>query len=213
MSSAFPRPPDSPEPLGYLEGVKREADRRLRRRRNRWLVTASVVAAGGAAAGGLVAVLPGTRSTASVQTLGAGPSDSPSPAAPNSGLSQCPSPNGLEPFDAEATQGAVAEAGSYGHDSESSDLANSDPSWQAQVHASWSQNGASNDKIVVGSPRSADSLDAAMIIRHACGDNLVTESIAVPVRPQSANTTGCNACAYTVFFVNRGGQPLVYFVY
>jgi hypothetical protein len=119
----------------------------------------------------------------------------------------------LEPFDAEATQGAVAEAGSYGHDSESSDLANSDPSWQAQVHASWSQNGASNDKIVVGSPRSADSLDAAMIIRHACGDNLVTESIAVPVRPQSANTTGCNACAYTVFFVNRGGQPLVYFVY
>lgn len=212
MASSFSKPPNSPDPLGYLEGVKLEADRRLKRRRRRWLVTASVVA-GGVSVGGVVAALPDNKSTASVQTLDAGPSDSPSPAAPNSGLSQCPNANGLESFDAAASQGAVAEAGSYGHDSESSDLANSDPAWKAQVRASWSQNGASNDNVAVGSPESVDSLAAAVIIRRACGDDLVTKSIAVPVRPQGADTSGCNACAYTIFFVDRGGQPLVYFVY
>jgi len=50
----------------------------------------------------------------------------------------------------------------------------------------------------------------AIIVRYSCGEPLVAKSLLVTIGQRNAR---CDACRSQVFFIDRRGRALIYFVY
>jgi hypothetical protein len=51
----------------------------------------------------------------------------------------------------------------------------------------------------------------AVIVRYACGSQLLAKSLSVGVRARQRH--GCDACVSSLFFVDRRGRALIYYLY
>ena len=136
------------------------------------------------------------------------------PAVPSKGgaLAQCPNPLGLESFGPSQESAAQQIATSYDHISLNTDLHNSDPSSWIAVERMW-QDGPGHgltNPYVVGA-RSGLSGPSRYIVPYACGATIGGETYSVIVGPSP--NPDCVACRTTISFVDRAGQPLIYFVY
>jgi hypothetical protein len=127
-------------------------------------------------------------------------------------VSSCPSPEGLDPFTASATSAAVESASRYDRVSEAVDLRASDRAWWPQVRALWHRGkpakGAANQ--VVDGSEPLDRSGYAVIARASCGQSLVSRSLEVTIGPRHMR---CDACRSQLWFVDRLGHALLYYVY
>jgi hypothetical protein len=141
----------------------------------------------------------------------------PPPVAARAGgaLGACPNPAGLERFNAAAAKLAARIAGSYGRRSLSVDLRGSDRAWWPQVRRMW-RSGKPGDgtlnQVVYGTRRGPDIAYAA-VVRYSCGAALTAKSLTVGVGPRQTRPPYCSACRSTLFFVDRRGRALLYYLY
>jgi hypothetical protein len=172
--------------------------RRFRRKWLPWLVAM-------AGAGGLASAALASQFGASVY---------PPPVAAHGGaLGACPNPIGLERFDRAATRLAVRVAAGYDHTSLAIDLRDSDRAWWPQVRQMWrtGKPGQGVASQVVEGSRPGPNIAFAVIVRYACGSKLLAKSLTVGVGPRQRH--GCDACVSTLFFVDRRGRALIYYLY
>jgi hypothetical protein len=127
-------------------------------------------------------------------------------------VSLCPNPEGLEPFTQSARRGAIESASRYGRVSETVDVGASDRAWWPQVRALWRTGqpakGAENQ--VVDGSEALGASGYAVITRFSCGQSLVSRSLEVTIGPRNMR---CEACRAQLWFVNRRGHALLYYVY
>ena len=138
----------------------------------------------------------------------------PPPVASRGGaLGACPNPAGLERFDPAATKLAVRIAGGYDHTSLAVDLRNSDRAWWPQVRRMWRSGkpGQGVDSQVVEGSQPGPNIAFAVIVRYACGSTLLAKSLTVGIGPRYRH--GCDACVSSLFFVDRRGRALIYYLY
>ena len=139
----------------------------------------------------------------------------PSPvASKGQALSLCPSAAGLEPFDAAATSLARKAAGQYVRKSLGTDLRDSDRAWWPTVKRMWkSRTQDVAGRVVLGSEPAADN-GYKVFLEPSCGSAIVRRSLIVTIGPdRSGPGPHCNACRSSLFFVDRGGRPLAYYLY
>ncbi|HEX2702825.1 MAG TPA: hypothetical protein VHM72_05275 [Solirubrobacteraceae bacterium] len=172
------------------------------RRRSRfgvgWLLGAaavgSIVAGAGAAAGFPAAVYPPPVKSA------------------GGALAACPNPSGLERFDKRAQDSALRAAGSYGRVSLAVDMRHADRAWWPWLRELWRSDhpakGATSE-VVAGSSRGPKTAYAA-VVRYSCGSPLVLRSIAVYLAPRHRHN--CDACVASVYFIDRRGHALIYWL-
>ena len=123
-----------------------------------------------------------------------------------------PNPDGLRAFTPLVTSAAIASAGRYDRVSEAVDLRASDRAWWAAVQALWHTGRpakGAEDQVVDGAEALGRS-GYAVIVRASCGNALVARSLQVTIGPRH---TRCAACRSQLFFVNRRGHALLYYVY
>jgi hypothetical protein len=131
-------------------------------------------------------------------------------------LAACPNPSGLQPFTRADTSAAVRSASRYGQASEALDIRSSDRAWWPQVRNTWrtrSPRHAGASQTVSGPAAPASRSDYSMIVRFSCGHSLVARSLVVGVGPRQTHAPYCEACISHLFFVDRRGHALLYFVY
>ena len=132
-------------------------------------------------------------------------------------LGACPSPSGLRRPDALVEAQARVAAILYGRVSLATDIANSDRAWRPQVRAMWSYDSGkplAAETRVVRSETPAGASGYRIIVRRSCGAPLIRRSIVVTVAPATpVGQSPCEACAEHVFFLDRRGRALIYFVY
>jgi hypothetical protein len=96
--------------------------------------------------------------------------------------------------------------------SEAVDLRDSDRAWWPAVRAVWRSgkpgNGALNQVVDGSEPLSRSGY--AVFARAGCAEALVPESLLVVVGPRDQR---CAACRSQVFFVDRRGRALIYYIY
>jgi len=130
-------------------------------------------------------------------------------------LPGCPNPAGLEAFDASATRLALRGASAYDRESLQTDLRDSDRSWWSAVRAMW-RTGKPEQAVtfqVVEGSQSLESSGYAPFVRSSCGRSLVAMSLIVDIGPRETATQHCEACISQLFFVDRRGHALVYYLY
>jgi hypothetical protein len=140
----------------------------------------------------------------------------PAPVKPvaSGALATCPNPAGLRRFTARDRRATARLVVSYGRESRTHDLRDSDPSWWPNVLSLWKKPVHARQQDVVLSVAVARSSAYRIIVRHSCGRRLLGLSAAVTAGPTPpTHQPQCEACKYTVFMVNRFGHPLIYFVY
>jgi hypothetical protein len=127
-------------------------------------------------------------------------------------LLACPSPKGLVPFTAHTKTAADHEAATFDRVSLTADLHISAQSWWPQVREMWKAQLASPDIQLSGTVRPGVPLAQtaySVLIPTKCGRKLVADSLMVTLIPlQQPTSTGTE-----LFFLNRDGRALVYFVY
>jgi hypothetical protein len=127
-------------------------------------------------------------------------------------LSACPNPAGLELPTRAVTRAAVRAAGRYGRLSEAVDLRASDRAWWPQVRNLWHTGrpakGAVNQVVDGVAPLARSGY--AVIVRFSCESSLVSKSLQVVVGPRRMH---CEACRSQLFFADRRGRALLYYVY
>lgn len=168
--------------------------------------------------GGAIAVVL-LAALVSVSAVGAKHLDAlhPSPvkATPGHAVALCPNPSGLQVFTAVALQRAAREADAYGRRSLAADLANTDRAWWPHVHALWKTGTArkhSTDVVVGSEPATRSGF--AVFLRPACGAGTLKRTLMVTVGPsQTGSGPHCDACNAHLFYVERRGQPLLWFIY
>jgi hypothetical protein len=136
----------------------------------------------------------------------------PPPVHGRGAVSSCPNPEGLDPFTASVTSAAVESASRYDRVSEAVDLRASDRAWWPQVRTLWHTGkpakGAANQ--VVDGSEPLDRSGYAVIARFSCGKSLVSRSLQVTIGPRHMR---CDACRSQLWFVDRRGHALLYYVY
>ena len=137
-------------------------------------------------------------------------------AAPGHGLALCPSHRGLEAFTASSGRAALEAAGSYDRRSLETDLDNSDPAWWPDVRVMWRsgrpQSGLVNHTVVGSVPATRSGF--AAFLAPACGDWTLERSLVVTIGPrQSGRGPHCVACNSQLFFIDRDGRALIYYLY
>jgi hypothetical protein len=165
---------------------------------------------------GAVAVLIAAAAAAGVASGAAAssgpPSIYPAPVHSRGAVSPCPSPEGLDRFTPQATSAAVESASRHGQVSEAVDLGASDLAWWPQVRRMWrtgkSAKGLANQ--VVDGSEPLDRSGYAVIVNASCGRSLVSKSLQVTIGPRHMR---CAACRSQLWFVNRRGHALLYYVY
>ena len=139
----------------------------------------------------------------------------PTPVAARSGgaLAACPNPGGLERFDGRSTALAVRIASHYDRTSETVDLRNSDRAWWPQVRRMWhtGKPGRGVSYQVVEGTSLGSIISHAIVVRYSCGQKLPADSLSVYIGPRVRH--GCAACVASLFFVDRRGRPLIYYLY
>jgi hypothetical protein len=128
-------------------------------------------------------------------------------------LSSCPNPAGLEPVTRTATAKAVASASAYDKTSRALDLRASDTSWWPQVRSMWRTGRPELVNEVVDGTELLSRSDLSTIVAFSCGGSLVARSILVGVGPRQWHPPYCEACRTKLFFVDRRGRALLYYVY
>ena len=127
-------------------------------------------------------------------------------------LAACPSPAGLEPFDRRAKDSALRAASTYGRVSLDFDLRNSDRAWWPRLRELWRPDhpaaGATSE--VAGGLSPGPKTAYAVIVRYSCGLALVRKSIAVYLAPRHRHN--CDACVASVYFIDRRGHALIYWL-
>jgi hypothetical protein len=164
----------------------------------------------------LVAATSGLGAATATGSSKSPPAGYPAPVASHGGaLTACPNPAGLEPFDTKTASLAVRIASSYDRTSLANDLRQSDRSWWPQVREMWrspkSANGVVSQAVYRSGP--AEKSAYSVIVRFSCGANLIAESLTVGMGPHQTRSMHCSACVSTLFFVNRRGRPLIYYLY
>lgn len=155
----------------------------------------------------------------SVSAVGAKPltalAPSPVRARPGHAVALCPNPSGLEAFAPSARQRAAREAGAYGRRSLAADLANTDRAWWPHVRALWNTQTArkqSNDVVLGSEPATRSGF--AVFLRPACGAATLRRTLMVTLGPSQAGPgPHCDACNAHLFYVERRGRPLLWFIY
>jgi hypothetical protein len=136
----------------------------------------------------------------------------PPPVHGRAAVSSCPSPEGLGSFTASVTSAAVESATRYDRVSEAVDLRASDRAWWPQVRTLWHTGkpakGAANQ--VVDGSEPLDISGYAVIARFSCGKSVVSRSLQVTIGPRHMR---CDACRSQLWFVDRRGHALLYYVY
>lgn len=134
-------------------------------------------------------------------------------------LRLCPSLVGLEAFSKTALKTARGEVMRFGRVSRSDDLAASDLAWQPEVRATWDRRGhkpGRGPQFVLG-PVSATPVRTesyGIIVRYSCGSKILAHTLEFTVVPgHPSHPPTCDACRTTFFMVDRGGHPLIYFIY
>jgi hypothetical protein len=127
-------------------------------------------------------------------------------------LAACPNPAGLQSFTTSATATAKRSASRYLRVSEVADLHGSDRAWWPLVRQSWRSRkpgkGPGAEAALGSEPASRSGY--AVIVRYSCGQPLVARSLLVTIGAPNAR---CVACRSQVFFIDRRGRVLIYFVY
>jgi len=128
----------------------------------------------------------------------------PRPASLGAGLSSCPSPQGLVPFDAAARSAASAEAvtctTTFG-----ATLTASDRALWPSAYADWTAGLGDLGRHDVDRVAPARDDRAAPDLALACGAALVAGSLVVVIGPSAYSRSASH-----LFFVDWGGRPLVY---
>ena len=136
------------------------------------------------------------------------------PAAAGHALTLCPSATGLQPFSSQAVKLARREAAAYGRRSLQVDLRDSDKAWWSQVRRLWKGRASLDGGDVVIGSEPAGSSGFAVFLTPACGARVVDRSLLVAIGPgRSGPGPHCDACNDQLFFVDRDGRPLIYFLY
>jgi hypothetical protein len=135
-------------------------------------------------------------------------------ASHGSALALCPSTEGLEYFNSNSVKAASRIAGRFGDSTRAADLASSDRAWWPDVRNNWAGGKGSpiGHLAITGVSRLVDSPDLGQIISRACGKALVSHTEVVFARPTTASEH-CDACALSIFFVDRRKHTLVYYIY
>ncbi len=131
-------------------------------------------------------------------------------------LAACPNPAGLERFNSTTTKLAIRIAGSYDRISLAHDLHGSDRAWWPQVREMWKSGKPSEEAlhdVVYGSGEPLARNSYAVIVRFSCGQSLVAKSLTVGIGPRQSHPPYCEACISSMFFVDRRGQALIYYLY
>jgi len=125
-------------------------------------------------------------------------------------MALCPSAAGLEPFTPAAIELAGTEAGLYGRLSLATDLRDSDRAWWPTVKRMWRTQGKHlvGQSVLESGPAATSGYQ--VFLDPACGAGIVAKSIVVTIGPFDQN---CNACRSHLFFVDRRGRPLAYYLY
>jgi hypothetical protein len=131
-------------------------------------------------------------------------------------LGACPNPAGLEPFDQQTQAAALRLLRTLAPNSLIAVLQQTDRSWWPNVATRSPQvpTGTTATELISAEPASQSPY--SILVKSACGAQLLQDSLAVVVGPPGSNSPGpayCDACRATVFFLNRSGHPLVYFLY
>jgi hypothetical protein len=131
-------------------------------------------------------------------------------------LSHCPSTSGLEKFDAPSEGTARADSLRYGRVSLAVDLGDSDRAWRPTVRMMWKLPTHTQPVTAVTVRRvtSASHSGYRVIVRRSCDEALVNRSLTVTVGPRpTPGAPECEACAETVFLLDRYGRALIYYVH
>lgn len=68
-------------------------------------------------------------------------------------------------------------------------------------------------RVVHGSAKPLARNAYSVIVGFSCGKALVTRSLVVDIGPPQTHPPHCNACISTLFFVDRRGRALIYYLY
>jgi len=137
-------------------------------------------------------------------------------ATPDHALALCPNPSGLESFSTRASTAAVRAAKAYDRASLATDLRNSDRAWWPNVRKMWASGhpgtGVEN-RVVLGSGPTGTRGGFSVFMGPACGAATLAKSLMVTIGPPQSPPNVCDGCRSHLFFVDRNGRPLIYFLY
>lgn len=161
----------------------------------------------------LLAAMAGVGVASAAAASGGFPSSVfPPPVHGRGAVSLCPNPEGLVPFTPVVTSAAVESARRYDRVSEAADIRASDRAWWPHIRTTWRtgkpQKGMAN-QVVEGAEPLGES-DYSVIARFSCGQSLVSKSLQIAIGPRH---TRCDACRSQLWFVDRRGHALLYYVY
>jgi hypothetical protein len=125
-------------------------------------------------------------------------------ARPDTTMTECPSAQGVVPF-TPATMAAARRLAAKWGTSFSSDLQHSDRSWWPSLVAGYPQFGQQGPGSVTSATAATDDLSSSAVAA-ACGRSLVEKSLAVALMPSAYSSV-----VATLYLIDRGGTPLVYF--
>jgi hypothetical protein len=129
-------------------------------------------------------------------------------------LAACPDPAGLESFNIAAIVTATVLARGYALISEASDLRDSDRAWWPQVRRMWRGRRPSKGSVGQISGQGPAARSAySVIVRFSCGQSLVAKSLIVDVGARETHPPYCGDCVSQLFFVDRRGHTLIYYVH
>jgi hypothetical protein len=136
-------------------------------------------------------------------------------ATPGHAASLCPNPSGLEGFTVKATKLALRAAATYDQKTLDTDLRNSDRAWWPQVRHMWSSGHPRKGFVfhALGSEPTVKS-GYSVFMGPACGASTLSKSLMVTIGPrQPSRGPHCVACNSHLFFIDRRGQPLIYYLH
>jgi hypothetical protein len=136
----------------------------------------------------------------------------PPPVHSRGAVSPCPNLEGLDLFTPSVTTAAVESASRYDRASEAVDLRAADRAWWPHVRTIWrtGRPGKGVESQVVDGSEPLDRSGYAVIVRFSCGQSLVSRSLQATIGPRHMR---CSACRSQLFFVDRRGHALLYYVY
>jgi len=131
-------------------------------------------------------------------------------ASKGAAMSLCPNASGLEQFTPAAIELARAAATVYGRKSLATDLRDSDRAWWPYVRRMWAAKLPATGSQAVLEQGPAATSGYQVFLKPACGSAIVAKTFIVTIGPAHAT---CEACRSQLFFVDRRGHALAYYLY
>ncbi len=139
---------------------------------------------------------------------------SPVAAAHEGALSTCPNPRGLVPFTSSTVRAAAREAGDFGQATRQAERLVSDRSFWSTLRES-GPHPLGQGQHDVAQPASGTTGPGHLIIGHSCGSRLLRDTetvVLIPLQPDG-QPQNCTACRTHLYYVDRLGHALLYFLY